>query len=1279
MVNDCQKDTIRNILNYYLTSELFSLEQDNFKILMQKIIDAKTFNETIYECRAELNDKEMIDAFKIYIGIIKVKDLIDYLQSIGILESDDESLEDFRKNKNFISLGYFYITKNGHLITFNDKSMRYLPIIPIIQIFKEKKDLQKTIKEYVEKKEDIENLFNKAFLDRWKIDESEPYLCYVVDSSVVLSDGFDANELKNLKNCVLCVTSEILSEIDELKKKPNQIKASKAKSFRAIFDDMAKQAFEKQDGNLSDGMWYPSKEEKSILIKMPSYPNLDKNEYGVDSLADASVIKATVEMSKKYYPILLSMDRTIRLGVQKYTSCFWQSGNLITDISISSRRLSYLKRYNSIEDLGKEETFFFEYFNVLDLLEKTIEGLKTFHFFFKGTSIAVEKVEEIKEKRDNKEIYKVNYKKIKTELEYDSTNQIFEDITELIKSNMDSKLLNTYICGRALETELTSIKTTVETFVSQDIPLAKWFSPFNAWLMQQIAINYADRLSNHDLIAVNGPPGTGKTTLLKDIIANIVVKRAIAIVEIKYDIFHNGKINSKLKNFGVVVTSNNNAAVENISIELPQMTQEMKEILENIKENDFRYFEDLVSEYFNLELNSNNQAESLEDKEELDLREATQYEYLGLLSLPLGNKDKRIKAIKLLNILIDYLNNLASNVSYEEIKAVGGKILELKSKIEYYSQKHKNYYLYISKIPELEEIKKTLEANLSEFESNIIKLKEKYEALNEELNKLQNKNTENQGLLSMHIKIKPSILKELLSMFIKKFKKDIKEWEKRYLSLCLEIDETKEKIQIIENNKKDLETKIKSVELKHNELIKKIEDVKTQIKYLGESVESIQKDIGSMLLSEKLYFKSVSDPENLTEDEKEKIYKFTPYKHEELNKLRIKIFIEALKLHKLLIYKNKNTFLDILNIFKGFLSNPDEFTNNRYSVDDLFDVFFFIIPVTSTTFASFSILFKQLSKSQIGYLMVDEAGQATPHSVLMPLYKSQRAVVVGDPLQIEPVINIPINLDKFLIKSFNLSKEFSVTFSSVQTLADYASKNGATFGNLRIGIPLNIHIRCNNPMFKIANRIAYANRMIKGAEDKWSDINNETNIKDLVPNYLKSKIPQSLWIHVRFDDSEKEEHTVINEILTLKKLLHDIEENLKRKNIDIAEFIKQRNIFIITPFRSISNYIDKKLNSTNLEKAISERRFIGTIHTFQGKEANIVIIVLGGRWEKSISWVASKPNMLNVALTRAKEFCFIIGDKDRWKKQEYFKCALEEIQCFELFNFHNCSDKNVVA
>ncbi|WP_394365169.1 AAA domain-containing protein [Paraburkholderia kirstenboschensis] len=62
------------------------------------------------------------------------------------------------------------------------------------------------------------------------------------------------------------------------------------------------------------------------------------------------------------------------------------------------------------------------------------------------------------------------------------------------------------------------------------------------------------------------------------------------------------------------------------------------------------------------------------------------------------------------------------------------------------------------------------------------------------------------------------------------------------------------------------------------------------------------------------------------------------------------------------------------------------------------------------------------------------------------------------------------------------------------------------------------------------------------------------------------------------------------------------------------------------------------------------RERIGTVHTFQAREESVVIFVLGAdhHAEGSANWAASKPNLLNGAVTRAQHRIFIIGDASLW-------------------------------
>ncbi|MGH0004843.1 hypothetical protein ACQU0X_32680 [Pseudovibrio ascidiaceicola] len=98
-------------------------------------------------------------------------------------------------------------------------------------------------------------------------------------------------------------------------------------------------------------------------------------------------------------------------------------------------------------------------------------------------------------------------------------------------------------------------------------------------LMQQFAINTGlSELHDDGLFSVNSPPGTGKTTLLRDVFAENITWRAAVLADLDrpaeaFQKKKRGKVTHlipELTGFEMVAASSNNAAVENISRGLPK-------------------------------------------------------------------------------------------------------------------------------------------------------------------------------------------------------------------------------------------------------------------------------------------------------------------------------------------------------------------------------------------------------------------------------------------------------------------------------------------------------------------------------------------------------------------------------------------------------------------------------------------------------------------------------------------------------------------------------------
>jgi hypothetical protein len=184
------------------------------------------------------------------------------------------------------------------------------------------------------------------------------------------------------------------------------------------------------------------------------------------------------------------------------------------------------------------------------------------------------------------------------ELEIDILNSFFaKDIAKTIRSlerRQDCAALRAYLSPIPKDDRLDlysskGLARIRNTLSPGNLPTGRWLDePDRAMsLMQQFAINSLfERLTDGGIFSVNGPPGTGKTTLLRDVFAELITRRArvLATLSSPQDAFTGGhrikfrdrtegyvsSLRKELTGFEMVVASSNNAAVENLSRDLPK-------------------------------------------------------------------------------------------------------------------------------------------------------------------------------------------------------------------------------------------------------------------------------------------------------------------------------------------------------------------------------------------------------------------------------------------------------------------------------------------------------------------------------------------------------------------------------------------------------------------------------------------------------------------------------------------------------------------------------------
>ena len=137
-----------------------------------------------------------------------------------------------------------------------------------------------------------------------------------------------------------------------------------------------------------------------------------------------------------------------------------------------------------------------------------------------------------------------------------------------------------------------------------------------------------------------------------------------------------------------------------------------------------------------------------------------------------------------------------------------------------------------------------------------------------------------------------------------------------------------------------------------------------------------------------------------------------PWFSQRYNQEREKLFFHAMKLNKAFLLASKSCRDNLTSLAHYWGLQPgDEKERIVFHQEDreacvgaLYQTLFLLVPVISTTFASVGTFLRDVKEQgSIGTLIVDEAGQAQSQMAAGALYRSRRAVIVGDPKQVEPV------------------------------------------------------------------------------------------------------------------------------------------------------------------------------------------------------------------------------------------------------------------------------------
>jgi len=252
--------------------------------------------------------------------------------------------------------------------------------------------------------------------------------------------------------------------------------------------------------------------------------------------------------------------------------------------------------------------------------------------------------------------------------------------------------------------------------------------------------------------------------------------------------------------------------------------------------------------------------------------------------------------------------------------------------------------------------------------------------------------------------------------------------------------------------------------------------------------------------------------------------------------------------------------------------------------------------------------------------IIDEASQCNIAHILPVAYRAKRLLVVGDPNQLPPIVQV----GRKTVDSIADLSEMKPILEKNSGL-DFL-EGSAYFGfEKSIGIEkvilLNEHYRCHPKIARWFNQAFYGSSLtvmtdISEMTDdmrgiSWIDVDGAANR----PSNQRS------WINTA---EIKEAVSIIRSCI-----------------------VNGLSIGVVSPFSAQAAAITRAVESEFSAELLAEVDFTaGTSHRFQGDERDIIIFsacIAPGMSEQAAKWVEKERNLINVAVSRARQHLVVLG------------------------------------
>lgn len=269
--------------------------------------------------------------------------------------------------------------------------------------------------------------------------------------------------------------------------------------------------------------------------------------------------------------------------------------------------------------------------------------------------------------------------------------------------------------------------------------------------------------------------------------------------------------------------------------------------------------------------------------------------------------------------------------------------------------------------------------------------------------------------------------------------------------------------------------------------------------------------------------------------------------------------------------------------------------------------------------------------------IIDEVSKATFPEIIIPLNRSRKVILVGDPMQLPPTFcREEMEIMDTLSSEQQKRTDYILKKSVIDRVFDNINKDSKSF--------LDTQYRMSNQIGDIVSTLFYKSKLKNGRKY------NEPNSVEWLDYNTKERFPQK---------PIKDGGVLQNEI-EASIIVKTIQERFSK--------VDDKFIAIITPYIKQKRYIENLLDQKNI---INKSRYeVNTIDAYQGREADVVFISFvrntgSGRFFSDLRRV-------NVAISRARDKVYFVGMTQYLQKHlKELLTLITNVKSIDIDNFNS--------